>query len=185
MSALARCSPAVLAAALLAGGCSSLLPDPGAEEAALFSVRGGVVTQIGSEPPQRSLFHWSRLAEGGKDRLTVMSPAGVALFRVERDADGLRFRDAAGRVTEGEQARLQFSGNFGWELPLDEAAYWIRCKPHPGSSAVERFTFKGKMVVEQGDWTVECTNLDEEGRPLSIRMEGRHAVMRVEIAEWM
>lgn len=176
----------MLAAALLATGCGLPFLSAEPDEAALFSVRGGVVTQIGSEPPRRTLFKWSRLAETGgpRDRLTVMSPAGMALFRVERSDSDFRFRDASGQVAEGDQALRMFRHQFGWQLPLDEAAYWIRCKSHPGSSAVERITFRGEVVIEQLGWVVECSNLDPDGRPSNVRMAGEHATLRLEIAEW-
>ncbi len=177
---------AACAAALLAG-CATLLEEaasPGSE--LVFSAKGNVITQVGSEPPQRVRFRWHRTekASEAKDSLLVMSPEGVALFRIERSASTLTFKDATGRTVEGDEAKAVLKHRTGWDLPVEEAAYWIQCKPHPLRSAVERVTLNKNRIIEQEGWEILCSRYDENGMPVAIRLENRNSVLQIAISEW-
>ena len=184
---LCRTGTATLAL-LAAGGCAGLLTEqagPGRTE--LFSARGNVVTQVDSEPPQRALFKWNRhLDPDGSehDSLVVLSPTGTALFKVENGPDRLVLRSAHGQELADDAARTRLHNETGWRIPLKEASFWLRCKPHPELSSFESVNFKGEKRIHQSGWEILCASYDEVGRPTRLRLENPHSVLIVSIEEW-
>jgi len=188
LSASRRCSAALAALALLAAqGCAPLKADLPTPEGSVevFSARGEVITQIGSEPPSRALFRWRRTLEQGEenDSLLVLTPSGTALFRIERGPDRLALRTARGQEVEGDEAREMLARETGWTVPLGAAAYWLRCLSEPGSSTVERVSLTEKRI-EQHEWEVVCSRYDEQGRPMRLRLEREGTVLLIGIERW-
>ena len=150
-----------------------------------WTFSGRVAVQTAEDASSASL-HWQQ--RGSDLQMTLSGPAG---FKTAT----LAIADSAITVTrEGERRLLghepgALSREFGWDLPVDYLAWWLRGLPAPDPIPGFRDITAGRLTrLEQAGWTLEFPEyqqVDSQALPRRIRFRGHGVEGKILLKQWI
>jgi outer membrane lipoprotein LolB len=176
----------VAGCALALLGCATVPPSPVEFVApaadAPFDVSGRLSAKRGSEGVAAN-FTWEHAP--GRDAITLATPMGTTLARLERDARGASVEMADGRIERASDAARLAERAIGVPLPVESLAWWIRGVPHANSPhAIERDAAGRVAVLRQDGWTLVYAYADGSDRPFRMLATYPDIDVRVVIDAW-
>ncbi len=176
---------ALAACALLVAACATV-PVPAPSAAAVadapFDVSGRLSARRGTEGVAAH-FAWEHA--GGRDAISLATPMGTTLARLERDAGGASIVRADGSVERAGDAATLAERALGFPLPVESLAWWIRAAPRPGHPhAVERDAAGRVSVLWQEGWSVAYAYDEGAARPLRVFATYPDLEVRLVIDAW-
>ncbi|CAG0975409.1 Outer-membrane lipoprotein LolB [Burkholderiales bacterium] len=173
------------ACALLVGACATLPappPDVGVVADAPFDVSGRLSARRGTEGVAAH-FLWEHAAE--RDTISLATPMGTTLARLERAADGASIEKADGAVERAPDVATLADRALGFPLPVESLSWWIRGAPRPGlAHAIERDASGRAAMLHQGGWSVAFAYADGATRPSRLVASYPDLEVRVVIDAW-
>lgn len=158
---------AILALALLLGGCASeavFRPQTVVSSAdEPFSVSGRLAVRVGDKG-QSANFSWSHSA--GRDELSVNTPIGTTVARLTRDAAGVVLV-ADGKTHQAPDVETLTDEVLGWPLPLANLVWWIRGRAAPGEAVAQS---ADGALLQQG-WTIRFAAEEGSASPYPKRVD--------------
>ena len=122
-----------LASTLLLTGCATeavFRPDTNASATARdqpFNVSGRISVNMDGKGSVGQ-FDWAHQPDA--DQLSVNSPLGTTVARLQRDASGVSLQ-ADGKTWQADDVESLTQNVLGWTLPLGNLVWWIRGQPAP------------------------------------------------------
>jgi outer membrane lipoprotein LolB len=165
----------VLAIALL-GGCTSLPRD---DDGALYAIQAtedvpfhaqGRFSARYEEKAFAARFDWRHAPDA--DEIEFISPLGTTVARLTRAGETITVQqgdDSQHTATNWEALTTQV---FGFPLPVDDLAYWVRGVPAPEAATAVTRDDAGRLDhLRQQGWTVQYsyTAAAREPERLDIR----------------
>jgi len=140
-------------AALLAA-CASAPQDVGDDEAGVWLGRFSLVlTEPGVERRQEQVQGRFELhAQGARRSLTVFSPFGQTVARLEERPGHARLTTSEGEVFEADTSERLLEQALGWRLPIHELPAWLESRA-------------GDPEVADSEWRLRVTRRFDDGRP--------------------
>lgn len=142
----------LLASSLLLAACANeavFRPAPSASAAqqdSPFNVSGRISVNMDGKGSVGQ-FDWAHRAD--EDQLSVNSPLGSTVARLQRDASGVSLQ-ADGKTWQAADVESLTHDVLGWTLPLGNLVWWIRGLPAPG----EPYRFAADGSLEQQGWLI-------------------------------
>jgi outer membrane lipoprotein LolB len=161
----------LLLAVVLLSGCAGLrsredgnapVVEPGAvAEIKALKLSGRLGIKQGKEGHSGSL-RW--LHASPKHEITVYSPIGTTVAKIEQDASGAKLTTSDKEVYQADDADKLMEQVMGWHFPLNGMQYWVLGRPSPdGLAEEERGPNNRLMHLRQQDWDIEYADY----RPLA------------------
>src|SRR5207244_1945489 len=95
----------------------------------------------------------------------LLSPAGSTVARLTRDASGVQLQ-SGGKTRQAADVQQLTADALGWELPLDNLAWWIRGQAAPGIASA---TSSDGSLQQQG-WQIRFV-VGEPGSAVPKRVD--------------
>jgi len=178
---LAACVPAPVRGP----GDASLLAAQAAHEAALqaepdWRLEGRLAVRAGGEGGSGRL-EWRQ--QGGGYEIRLSAPVTGKGWRLLGSPDGARIEGLDAGPVAGPDARALLAEATGWDIPVDDLAWWVRGGRAPGAAEIE-FGADGRpaRLVQQG-WTVEYREWVGE-RPRRVFASRGEASVRLVVDSW-
>lgn len=170
------------------GGCVAPQPRPLAVTPSappVFELQGRMVVRHGAEGFSGGV----RWRHGERDdEILLLSPLGLAVARVERDATGVRL-DVSGARHEARDAADLTGRVLGWGLPLEALPYWVAGRPAPeGLPSVTRDDAMNVTHLRQQEWDIEFRDYRVVGAhvlPMRLVLRRDDLELRLWVDEWM
>ena len=184
-SAVRRALLAVTAAVLAACAAAPPQPVPStpvslADEP--FEIAGRLSARRGSEGAAAN-FRWTHRSD--RDQLTLATPLGSTLARLEGTSAEVRLELADGRVTDAADWEALTSSVLGAPIPVRGLAWWIRGAPHPGGThTIERDAQSRTSVLWQDGWEIVYGYSDAGSRPARLRLSYPDTEIRLVLDAW-
>jgi len=188
---------AVVAVALLAGGCATTPPQVQMEgwterRAALqalddWNLDGRVAVAAGEDGFSGGL-NWEQ--RGEKAEITLRGPMGGAAILIRVDGVQTVVTDERGVTYDGEEARQFIKQNLGPEspLPIAEMRYWLVGVPAPGSPHDETLGGDRRLAsLTQSGWQIRYDRYETVGAlalPARMDMATEGLRLRVAVSDW-
>ncbi len=182
----------VAGAALLAGGCASLLgPTPkGAlasvgETPRVWRLEGRIGVKVDDRGWSASLL-WRQNGEDFSARFS--GPFGQGAVEVHRLGGALWVRDQDGQELRGPELQRWALQQFGAELPVRELPYWLVGAADPGRPAeISRDDAGRPLRLMQAGWGVRFLDWTELGSwlvPRRLALSRRGVEVKVVVDQW-
>jgi len=174
-------------AALALAACATVPPSgppvtPEPVVDAPFDVSGRLSARRGAEGAAAH-FDWTHAP--GRDAISLATPMGTTLARLERDAAGATLVRPDRPVERASDIATLADRVLALPLPVESLAWWIRGVPHPGSPhAVERDGAGRASVLRQDGWAVVYAYADGASRPHRVIASYPEIEVRVVIDAW-
>ncbi|WP_159874878.1 MULTISPECIES: lipoprotein insertase outer membrane protein LolB [Aquitalea] len=158
-----------LASSLLLAGCASeTVFRPSAASSAArqdqpFNVSGRISVNMDGKGSVGQFEWMHRLND---DLLSVNSPLGTTVARLQRDAAGVSLQ-ADGKTWQADDVESLTQDVLGWTLPLGNLVWWIRGLPAP--DAPYQFAEDGSLT-QQG-WTIRFVSDADTPSPYPKRVD--------------
>jgi outer membrane lipoprotein LolB len=188
---------AVIAVALLAGGCATTPPEVRTEvwterRAVLqalddWNLDGRVAIAAGVDGFSGGL-NWEQ--RGEKAEITLRGPMGGAAILIRVDGVQTVVTDERGVTYDGEEARRFIRQNLGPEspLPIAEMRYWLVGVPAPGSPHDETLGEDRRLSgLTQSGWQIRYDRYETVGAlalPARMDMTTEGLRLRVAVSDW-
>lgn len=149
-----------------------------------FQLQGRIGVRHATDGFSGSL-NWRHAPED--DEITLLSPLGQAVARIERNATGVTLETPEERHAAQDAAELT-ERILGWRLPLDGLQYWVTGHSAPG--IVDHVTHDKTMNItrlEQQAWAIEYRDYRQVGYhalPTRIVMRNASLELRLVVDEW-
>jgi len=172
---------------LALSACATLPPPSGFEPAvdtadAAFGASGRLSAKHGSEGAAAH-FRWEHVP--GRDTISLATPMGSTLARLERDSGGASIAFPDGRIERAADADSLAARAIGVKLPVESLAWWIRASPHARSPyAIERDAAGRVAVLRQDGWTLVYAYADDARQPFRVLATWPDVDVRVVIDAW-
>ncbi len=161
----------LLLTAIFLGGCAGLrsrddgnapVVEPGdVADIKALKLSGRLGIKQGNEGHSGSL-RW--LHASPKHEITVFSPIGTTVAKIEQDENGAKLTTSDKEVYQAEDADKLMEQVMGWHFPLSGMQYWILGRAAPDGAAEEqRGTNNRLMHLRQQDWDIQYADY----RPLA------------------
>ena len=177
---------ALLAFATIAAGCATPgTPASGGPAAVLpdvaFEVAGRLSARHGTEAAAAN-FRWNHAP--GRDALTLATPLGSTLARLQGDESEVRLDLPDGRSASAPDWDSLTAKVLGTPVPVRGLASWVRASPHPRSAHdVERDAQSRIVVLRQDGWEIVYGYAADE-RPRSLRLNYPDTEIRLVLDSW-
>jgi outer membrane lipoprotein LolB len=182
----------LLLAALVLSGCAGLrsrgdgnapVVEPGAaNEIKALKLSGRLGIKQGNEGHSGSL-RW--LHASPKHEITVYSPIGTTVAKIEQNEAGAKLTISAKEVYEAQDADQLMEQVMGWHFPLNGMQYWVLGRVAPeGAAEEERGTNNRLMHLKQQEWDIQYADyrpLANLELPYRIVMKRADVVIRLVI----
>lgn len=158
-----------LAGSLLLTGCASeSVFRPSAASTANrqdipFNVSGRISVNMDGKGSVGQ-FDWAHRATD--DLLSVNSPLGSTVARLQRDASGVSLQ-ADGKTWQAADVESLTQEVLGWTLPLGNLVWWIRGLPAPD----EPYRFADDGSLTQQGWTIRFVSDADVPSPYPKRVD--------------
>lgn len=162
-SALAQARPAgrgrvaLLCAALLLGGCSSIAPQRAMtaverQTSHRFDLEGRMSASDGDRGANGQI-EWRH--DAVRDEVTLYTPLGQIAARLESSLHGAELLTGDGKVFHADSADALLPELLGIALPVARLAYWVQAAP-PNGAEIRDVDTDGRptLVIDQG-WRIE------------------------------
>ena len=124
---------------------------------------------------------------GQTDRLTLLSPLGQIVARVDSDADGARLTSADGSQRDAPSADALLPEVLGIDVPSDRLPRWVQGAPDAGAQIRERDAAgRPQLVIDQG-WRIDYLAYADdhpEALPARLDISRGEARIRLIIDSW-
>ncbi len=176
----------LLLAALVLSGCAGLrsrddgsapVVEPGAAvDIKALKLSGRLGIKQGNEGHSGSL-RW--LHASPKHEITVYSPIGTTVAKIEQNADGAKLTTSDKEVYQADDADQLMEQVMGWHFPLNGMQYWVLGRVAPeGQAEEERGTNNRLMHLKQQEWDIQYSDY----RPLAnIELPYRIIMKRADV----
>ncbi|MDN5863823.1 MAG: lipoprotein insertase outer membrane protein LolB [Gammaproteobacteria bacterium] len=161
---LARVPTAALAALLL-GGCTTLVMPQGAANRAAWQDRQARLEllrcwhlegRIGVVTPDKggsASFDWRE--QGGRMTLQFSGPFGIGAVKLTGNAERFVIRNSKGEEWVTYTPSQALARTLGWPVPVASLRYWVTGRPAPGEPYELHLDARGLVTsLEQQGWTV-------------------------------
>lgn len=147
-----------------------------------FDIAGRLSARRGSEGAAAN-FRWTHRVD--RDQLTLATPLGSTLARLEGTSAQVRLELPDGRVTDAADWEALTSSVLGAPIPVRGLAWWIRGAPHPGSKHTsERDAQSRASVLWQDGWEIVYGYGDGGSRPARLRLSFPDTEIRLVLDAW-
>lgn len=176
----------LLLGATLLGGCASLrsrddgnapVVEPGnAADIKALKLSGRLGIKQGKEGHSGSL-RW--LHAPPKHQITVYSPIGTTVAKIEQDVSGAKLTTSDKEVYQADDADQLMEQVMGWHFPLNGMQYWVLGRAAPEGSAEEERGINNRLMhLKQQDWDIQYADY----RPLAnIELPYRIIMKRADV----
>ncbi len=170
-------------------GCASTPPvsAPGLNKSlqTQFELDGRMAIHYRNDTSSANI-HWQHRPES--DVLTLSSPLGQTLSVLTRTASGVTLLDSEKQTHQAQNVSELTERLLGWQLPLENLAYWIVGHPAPDQTyQIQQDTQQGVVGLTQAGWTVTYSRwqqVDNLSMPNKLTLAGRGVEVRLVIGEW-
>jgi outer membrane lipoprotein LolB len=172
--------------ALMLGGCAGLrsrsdgnapVIEPGAtNDIKAFKLSGRLGIKQGNEGHSGGL-KWLHAAP--KHEITVYSPIGTTVAKIEQNEDGAKLTISAKEIYQAADADQLMEQVMGWHFPLNGMQYWVLGRAAPdGPAEEERGANNRLMHLKQQEWDIQYADY----RPLAnIELPYRIIMKRADV----
>ena len=159
----------------VSGAPAAVLPD------VAFEVAGRLSARHGKEAAAAN-FRWNHTP--GRDALTLATPMGSTLARLQGDESEVRLELPDGRNARAPDWESLTANVLGTPIPVRGLASWVRGSPHPRSAHdVERDAHSRIVVLRQDGWEIVYGYAADE-RPRSLRLTYPDTEIRLVLDSW-
>jgi outer membrane lipoprotein LolB len=118
------------------------------------------------------------------DRMDFHGALGRGAWRLEADENGAVLEMSDGRVYQAGSVGDLVSNRIGWDIPVDQLAWWVRGLAAPGESGHRILGEEGKLIeLQQTGWTIEFSAYRAfDGIELPVKLTAQRADSRVKLA---
>ncbi len=147
-----------------------------------FEIAGRLSAKRGSDAAAAN-FRWSHRPD--RDELTLATPLGSALARLEGAAGRVRLALPDGRVADAADWETLMTQLLGAPIPVRGLAWWLRGTPRPGTPhTIERDAASRPSVLWQDGWEVVYGYSGAGERPTRVRLVYPDTEIRLVIDSW-
>jgi len=147
-----------------------------------FEIAGRLSARHGSEAAAAN-FRWMHRAD--RDQLTLATPLGSTLARLEGTVARVRLELPDGRVSDAPDWEALTTSVLGAPIPVRGLAWWVRGAPHPGSQhTIERDTASRASVLWQDGWEIVYGYAEAGERPARLRLTYPDTELRLVLDTW-
>ena len=147
-----------------------------------FEIAGRLSARHGNEAAAAN-FRWVHGA--ARDELTLATPLGSTLARLDGTAGQVRLELPDGRVTIAPDWEALTSKVLGAPIPVRGLTWWLRGAPHPGSPhTIERDTSARASVLRQDGWEIVYAYGEASDRPVRLRLTFPDTELRLALDAW-
>ncbi|MBI3146698.1 MAG: outer membrane lipoprotein LolB [Pseudogulbenkiania sp.] len=143
-----------------------------------FSISGRLSVKADGKG-QVANFDWNH--DAGRDQLSINSPIGSTVARVERDGNGVTLQ-ADGKTYQAADVESLTEQTLGWPLPLSNLAWWIRGLAAPDWPQ----SVSADGVLHQQGWAIRF--ISDAGQPgpfpKRVEMERDQLSIRLVVHAW-
>ena len=181
------CEWLVGAACAVLAACAPLPPvdrvEPPAVEDAAFNIAGRLSAKRGADAVAAN-FEWTHTPLA--DAITLATPVGQTLARLEGDASGASITLADGKTAQAPTFDALTEQALGVPLPVSGLAWWIRGAPRPGTpSRIERDRAGRAGVVRQDGWEIVYAYADDAApTPRRLTLAYPDVEVRIVVDAW-
>ena len=151
--------------------------EPGAtNDIKAFKLSGRLGIKQGSEGQSGGL-KW--LHASPKHEITVYSPIGTTVAKIEQNENGAKLTISAKEVYQAQDADQLMEQVMGWHFPLNGMQYWVLGRVAPeGPAEEERGPNNRLMHLKQQEWDIQYADY----RPLAnIELPYRIIMKRADV----
>ena len=176
----------LLLGATLLGGCASLrsrgdgnapvVEAGNAADIKALKLSGRLGIKQGKEGHSGSL-RW--LHAPPKHQITVYSPIGTTVAKIEQDVSGAKLTTSDKEVYQADDADQLMEQVMGWHFPLNGMQYWVLGRAAPEGPAEEERGINNRLMhLKQQDWDIQYADY----RPLAnIELPYRIIMKRADV----
>jgi len=172
------------AAALVLAACTPLVPRETANAAArplmpAFQLDGRMSATDGRQAASGRV-EWEHAPQ--TDRLTLLSPLGQIVARLDSDADGARLMSADGTQRDAPSADALLPEVLGIDVPSARLPRWVQGAPDTGAQIRERDAVgRPQLVIDQG-WRIDyLAYVDDRPDALPARLDISRGEARIRL----
>jgi outer membrane lipoprotein LolB len=177
------------AAALVLAACAPIVPRQPADAAprALMPafVLDGRMSATDGRQAASGRMEWEHAAQ--TDRLTLLSPLGQIVARLDSGPDGARLTSADGTQREASSADALLPEVLGIEVPSARLPRWLQGAPDAGAQVRQRDgAGRPLLVIDQG-WRIDYLDYASErpdALPARLDISRGEARIRLIIDSW-
>jgi outer membrane lipoprotein LolB len=156
---------ALLVMAILAG-CApvEIKPPQGPLD---FDLLARIAARYGNESFSGNVA-WRHAADG--DEMLISTPFGQGVARIVRQGEAVLLTTAEPREYRSNDAEELTQRVLGFRVPLVGLADWIRGRPSPD--------------LESRGWKIEIQEVDQNRRPMRMRLTYQGIELRLAVMQW-
>lgn len=146
-----------------------------------LSAKLGIVTP--DERGSLSLF-WQQ--DNQDYRMNLTNVVGKRIFDLSRTGQRVQLTDSKGQVHHAAHARDLVQQLTGWDLPVEQLAYWIKGLPGEGDKVTYDEHQRPKAITAHG-WELEYlgyTQIQGLWLPSRLNLSHQDTQLRLAISQW-
>lgn len=146
-----------------------------------LSAKLGIVTP--DERGSLSLF-WQQ--DNQDYRMNLTNVVGKRIFDLSRTGQRVQLTDSKGQVHHAAHARDLVQQLTGWDLPVEQLAYWIKGLPGEGDQVTYDEHQRPKAITAHG-WELEYlgyTQIQGLWLPSRLNLSHQDTQLRLAISQW-
>ena len=128
--------------------------------------------------------HFSWRVAGNQSVMDFYGALGRGAWRLVADGDMAELALANGEIYRAESVQDLVRNQVGWEVPVNELAWWVRGLVAPGSYSHRTLDQQGQLIsLNQSGWAIQFERYTQhDGESLPVRLTASRGESRVRLA---